>query len=312
MIPMRSGLFVEISMKSGLGMKEKDLSSMLEDKWRSWVHGCLSTAKISVLVNGSPTKEFMMEKEGLKVAMDEAVHKGLFQGVSLPNHGPTISILQYADDTIFLGDWSRSNILNLVRILRCFHLASGLKVNFQKSKVIGVGVNPEEVRAMARRMKCNDGSLPFSYLGMPVGAKMSKIESWLPLIDKFQSKLSNWKAKSLSFGGRLILCKSVLGSLGLYLFSLYKAPKRVIKILESIRARFFWGGADRSKIAWVAWNATMNSKNHGGLGIGSLRALNLALLGKWWWRFRSDSEGIWHEVLELEVGKRRQILRVLS
>lgn len=83
--------------------------------------------------------------------------------------------------------------MNLVSILRCFHLAYGLKVNFNKSKLLGIGINSEEVSVMARRMNCKDDSLPFSYLGLPVGAKMSKIESWLPLIEKFQSKLS-WVA----------------------------------------------------------------------------------------------------------------------
>ncbi|KAJ9545513.1 hypothetical protein OSB04_025220 [Centaurea solstitialis] len=47
--------------------------------------------------------------------------------------------------------------------------------------------------------------------------------------------IESWKAKSLSIGGRLCLCKSVLGTLGTYLFSLYKAPMKVINKLESLR-----------------------------------------------------------------------------
>ncbi|GKF31355.1 cysteine-rich receptor-like protein kinase [Tanacetum coccineum] len=31
-------------------------------KWRSWISSCLSSASISVLVNGSPTKEFKLER----------------------------------------------------------------------------------------------------------------------------------------------------------------------------------------------------------------------------------------------------------
>ncbi|GLT33525.1 hypothetical protein SLA2020_081070 [Shorea laevis] len=31
-------------------------------KWRGWIRECLSTARVSVLVNGSPTKEFVMKK----------------------------------------------------------------------------------------------------------------------------------------------------------------------------------------------------------------------------------------------------------
>ena len=32
------------------------------DKWRMWMKGCLVSGKASVLINGSPTKEFTMEK----------------------------------------------------------------------------------------------------------------------------------------------------------------------------------------------------------------------------------------------------------
>jgi hypothetical protein len=31
-------------------------------RWREWIHQCISTAKIYVLVIGSPTEEFFMEK----------------------------------------------------------------------------------------------------------------------------------------------------------------------------------------------------------------------------------------------------------
>ncbi|GKE37908.1 RNA-directed DNA polymerase, eukaryota, reverse transcriptase zinc-binding domain protein, partial [Tanacetum coccineum] len=36
----------------------------------------------------------------------------------------------------------------------------------------------------------------------------------------------------------------------------------------------------------------------GGLNIGSLRAKNLALLGKWWWRFRREGESLWVRVIK--------------
>ena len=72
---------------------------------------------------------------------------------------------------------------------------------------------------------------------------MNKCESWEKLIDKFNL------SRSLFFGARLVLIKSVLGSLGLYYFLIFKAPMKVIDALESIRSRFFWGlkdGAERS------------------------------------------------------------------
>lgn len=55
-----------------------------------------------------------------------------------------ISHLFYADDALFVGEWSRSNLKNLARILKYFHVSSGLKVNFYKSKVFGIEASERE------------------------------------------------------------------------------------------------------------------------------------------------------------------------
>lgn len=165
------------------------------------------------------------------------------------------------------------NIKNLIRILRWFKLASGLKVNMSKSKIYGLGVQSCELDLVVRSFCCSIGSFPITYLGLPVGVSMVRETHWKPIIEKFQAKLSRWKASTLSFGGRLTLCNSVLNSLGSFYFSLYKAPAKVLKSLERIRMKFFWGGSlEASKMAWVAWEKILASKERGGLGVGSLKA----------------------------------------
>ena len=197
-----------------------------------------------------------------------------------------------------MGEWDSCNAKNLVRILKCFELCSGLKVNLSKSRLMGLSVSCEEVRDLARWLKCKEDSLPFKYLGLPVGGKMSNVSSWQPIIDKVKKRLSTWKTKSLSIGGRLCLCKAVLGSLSTYFFSLYSAPKKVLLTLESLRRRFFLGEVESSKrINWVAWNKTLRNKESGGLGIGSLHALNLAMLRKWWWREKTEPDNIWTKII---------------
>ncbi|KAJ9553569.1 LOW QUALITY PROTEIN: hypothetical protein OSB04_017614 [Centaurea solstitialis] len=205
-----------------------------------------------------------------------------------------VALFQFADDAIFVGEWSLKNAKNLLRVLKCFEVCSGLKINLNKSRLSGVTVTKEEVISMSRRLDCKEESIPFIYLGLPVGGNMKSAKNWQPLIDKFCAKLSSWKAKTLSFGGRCCLCKSVLGALGTYMFSLYKAPKKVINTLEGIRRRFLWGGtSETKKICWAAWEKVIRDKKCGGLGIGSLRALNLALLTKWRWREKTEPNAMW-------------------
>ncbi|KAL4580934.1 hypothetical protein LXL04_017140 [Taraxacum kok-saghyz] len=212
----------------------------------------------------------------------------------IKNLGPILSHLAYADDVMFMGEWSDINLVNLNRILRCFQVVSGLKVNLNKSKVFGVWVEEEEVSNMANILGCEADKFPFTYLGLPIGANMRLSKHWEVIIEKFKSRLSSWKADSLSFGGRLTLIKSVLGSLPLYYFSVFKAPTKVIDALEGIRRRFLWAGnKEGRKIHWVSWNKIVLPKDKDGLGVGDLRSMNVALLGKWIWRMKTERDSLW-------------------
>ncbi|GJU27624.1 hypothetical protein Tco_1166245 [Tanacetum coccineum] len=63
----------------------------------------------------------------------------------------------------------------VVSHLQCFEEVSGLRVNYNKSKLYGVGVNEEELRDMARWMKCGTDDFPFSYLGLSIGQDMRRV-----------------------------------------------------------------------------------------------------------------------------------------
>ncbi|GKB50883.1 RNA-directed DNA polymerase, eukaryota [Tanacetum coccineum] len=94
------------------------------EKWRKWMGACLASASISFMVNGSPSKEFKMERglrqgdplspflflivvEALQIAVLEACSKGVYKGITLADGGANLSLLQYADDALFIGEWSR-------------------------------------------------------------------------------------------------------------------------------------------------------------------------------------------------------------
>ncbi|PWA67140.1 RNA-directed DNA polymerase, eukaryota, Reverse transcriptase zinc-binding domain protein [Artemisia annua] len=128
---------------------------------------------------------------------------------------------------------------------------------------------------------------------------MSRCNNWEAVVTKFTSKLSLWKARLLSVGGRLSLIKSVLGNLPTYFMSLYYMPAAIRSKLESLRQNFFIGSelGDR-KMAWVSWNTCLASKELGGLGIGSIHALNVGLLFKWIWRFLHNQSDLWISVIK--------------
>nr|GFB59743.1 RNA-directed DNA polymerase, eukaryota, reverse transcriptase zinc-binding domain protein [Tanacetum cinerariifolium] len=143
-----------------------------------------------------------------------------------------ISHLFYADDAMFTGKWSHSNVNVLMMMLHCFSLASGLKVNVHKSSIYGVGVRQADVQHMAENFGCISNNLPFTYLGVKVGANMMQLNSWSDIVKKVSNELSNWKAKTLFVRGRLTLLKPVLGEILTYYMSLFKAPE--VKVIKSI------------------------------------------------------------------------------
>ncbi|KAM0055851.1 hypothetical protein Hdeb2414_s0006g00210941 [Helianthus debilis subsp. tardiflorus] len=81
-------------------------------------------------------------------------------------------------------------------------------------------------------------------------------------------------------------------------FSIYRARAQVIKTLERIRKDFLWGSTpEYDKINWVRWKNVTIMKECGGVGIGSLKEANLAMLAKWWWRFKTDRDSLWRRVI---------------
>ena len=138
---------------------------------------------------------FITVMEGLNVVMQEACEKGLFKGFKVPREDLTISHLFYADDALFVGEWCESNIKNLSRILRCFHVVSGLKVNFSKSRVFGIGVETAEVKSLATPLGCKAATLPFTYLGSRSGPIWIWKNIGSPLLTNFAQKCLIGKLK---------------------------------------------------------------------------------------------------------------------
>ena len=158
-------------------------------KWIQWILGCLKSASISVLVNGSPSTEFLPQKglrqgdplspllfnitaEGLSGLMSKAIERGLYRGFLVGTKKVEVNLLQYADDTIFLGEATMENVRAIKAILRAFELASGLNINFAKSSYGTFGVSDQWTYGASNYLNCRLMSFPFTYLGIPIGAKI--------------------------------------------------------------------------------------------------------------------------------------------
>nr|GEU44164.1 RNA-directed DNA polymerase, eukaryota, reverse transcriptase zinc-binding domain protein [Tanacetum cinerariifolium] len=168
----------------------------------------------------------------------------------------------------------------------------------QSSKAsVLVNDSPTDEFSFHRGLRKGDPISPFLFILVMQSLHVS-FQRLIDRVKKVSNKLSNWKAKTHSVGGRLTLLKSVLGEIPTYYMSLFKAPKGIISLLEKMCNKFFLGAdTDDCKITWVCWNKVLAHKNKGGLRVNSLYALNLASIFKWIWRFLASSSSLWIKVI---------------
>jgi len=59
-------------------------------------------------------------------------------------------------------------------------------------------------------------------------------------------------------------------------------------------------------VAWVRWEEVCRPKQQGGLGVKNLEKFNIALLGKWVWRLKSEKSKLWDRILDSKYGEIRE------
>ena len=291
-------------------------------RWLSWMKWCISTASFSILINGTPAGFFQSSRglrqgdplspylfvigmEALSCLINRAVDGNYLFGIQVANRrGEDLSIshLLYADDTLIFCEDDIEQLKFLSWILMWFEAMSGLKINLSKSEIIPIGPVNNLVE-LASELGCNIGSLPTSYLGLPLGAKHKALGVWDPIEERFRKRLAAWKSQYISKGGRITLIRSTLSSLPIYHLSLFRMPQKVCVRLERIQRQFLWGGsATEKKIPLVNWATVCSDKSKGGIGLKSFSKLNKALLSKWSWRF-ANLNALWRRAISCKFGE---------
>jgi len=127
-----------------------------------------------------------------------------------------------------------------------------------------INVSPAKMAILAGTLNCQIGSMPFTYLGIPLGLSKPKICHFLPLIQRIQNRLSCTSAL-LSQAGRLELVNSVFSALPTFLMCTLKIPVTTVKKIDSYRKHCLWRGNDvnSKKPALAAWSMITQTKKMG-------------------------------------------------
>jgi len=141
----------------------------------------------------------------------------------------------------------------------------------------------------ATYLNCSQMSIPFPYLGIPIGANPRSSAIWDPIIKKCERKLAKCKQKYISFGRRVTLIKSVLNSIPIYFLSgfFFRIPKKVADKLVKVQRRFLWCGGElmqsRRRLPGLAGDQLAYQRRKGVWELGSCpnRGTWIRIEGTW-------------------------------
>jgi hypothetical protein len=268
------------------------------EKWCKWIESFVSKGSVGIMLNddvgrffqtkkglrqGAPLSPLLFNLVGdmLATLIERAKQDGQISGLIPRLVDDGLSILQYADDTILFMEHNFEEAKNMKLVLTTFEHLSGLKINFHKSELFYYGEAKEAQQEYMNIFGCPVGEVHFRYLGIPMHHTRLLNKDWKIIEERFERKLSTWKSKMLSYGGRLTLINSVLSNLSMYMISFFAIPKEVLNKLDYFRSRFFWqGDGHKRKYGLTKWNIMCTPRDQGGLGILDLEVQNRNLLSK--------------------------------
>jgi hypothetical protein len=143
-----------------------------------------------------------------------------------------------------------------------------------------MNLDREEAKGFANAFGYQIGSMPFTYLGLPMGTTKPEIKDMSPLVARIERRLSSTHS-FISYGDRLVMVKSVLFSPPTFFKLTLMIPVGIVDVVDRARRHCLWRKKDKDKIHSLATSDMVcKPKKTVGLGIINLRVQNATILMK--------------------------------
>jgi ribonuclease HI len=296
------------------------------DIFCNWIQVILHSAFLSISINGkshgyfncrrgvrqgdplSPLL-FCLAEDVLSRSITKLVSEGKLNLIKGTRNFTVPSHCFYADDLMIYCKGNLAGLHALKDLFSTYALESGQVINNSKSTIYPGSISPRRLELIVQLMHFNIGTLPFSYLGVPIFKGKPKACHFQPIADRIKLKLASWKASLLSIAGRVQLVRSVIQSMLTYSISIYSWPVSLIKNIEQCIRNFIWSGEiDKRKLVTTAWKKVCRPFSQGGLNLRSLNTLNKASNLKLCWTLL-HSQSSWAKLLRDRVIRRRKPIK---
>ena len=255
---------------------------------------------------------FVMCAMGLQSLLQQAKMDGSIRGVAICRNGHRVSHLFFADDSMLFCHATEGECQKVLDILAIYERGLGQKINQEKTNIFFSTNTPQEVQSQIQHLLGVPAIRQYeTYLGLPALVGRAKKRSFIYLKERVWKKLQGWKEKLLSQAGREVLIKSVIQAILTYTLSCFKIPRGLIKELEVLIRKFWWGyNGESRKVHCVSWERLYEAKELGGLGFKKIEKVNEALLAKQVCRMMNNPDSLCFRVFKTRFFPNCSILEV--
>ena len=220
--------------------------------------------------------------------------------------GKTFKIGQLADDTtLFLSDVE--SLRQAINKFNNFGTLSGLKINLDKTEIVSLSdhkIDSVQLTGLLEGIKVATG--PFKTLGVwftcdnEISVKLNYNER----IKSMQQTLHIWRARSLSWKGKIIILKTLVIPQVIHLFSNIYTPMHILERIDSLFFDFLWGG----KPPRVKKSTIINDFHEGGLKMPDIYSIHISQKVIWLKRLTNDNNKKWKALPWALLGIEKDLL----
>ena len=219
------------------------------------------------------------------------------QGIHL--NGKENKLSQFADDTSLTLDGSEKALSTTFHVLNKFRKISGLKVNFEKTKIVWIGSKKHSNDRICPNLNLDWCDGQFDSLGVTFSVDLDRMINlnYSKVKNEVTKLLSQWQKRNLTILGKITVVKTLaVSKLSYYLLTLPNPNNQYFEEIQKMFYKFIWGNKpDKIRRAQLIQEYSL-----GGLKMVNILEFARALKATWLRRIIKDSSN-WSNILELII-----------
>ena len=202
--------------------------------------------------------------------------------------GKAFKIGQLADDTtLFLSDVE--SLRQAINKFNNFGTLSGLKINLDKTEIVSLSdrkIDSVQLTGLLEGIKVATGAFKTLGVWFTCDNEISVKLNYNERIKSMQQTLHIWRARSLSWKGKITILKTLVIPQVIHLFSNIYTPMHILERIDTLFFYFLWGG----KPPRVKKSTIINDYHEGGLKMPDIYSIHISQKVIWLKRLTNDNK----------------------